>query len=174
MGLLHITVFNVSRPNDPRPNPRDPTGGCNTTHPPHKRRAPLAKDLVEEQDIVKATVGSIQSPCFTVNNAFMADSGTLVLTWTDPCGEISLLRKQLSMSFPGKPTPQSNIIHSSVIRVLSPEAIDSSVIRKIANICEEWSALWKGTVYHPHKAWYVYEETFGIVIGPRVSMPFNS
>lgn len=174
MGLLHVTIFNVSRPNDPRPNPRDPTGGCNTTHPPHLRRAPFSRDLTEERKLVKSIVGRVPSPCLTVHRAFMADTGTLVLTWTDPCGGIARLRKDLSDSFPGKPRAQSNIIHTSLIRVLSQDTIPPSVIKKIVEICDDWSAQWKETKYFPHKAWFVYEETFGIVIGPRISIPFKS
>lgn len=171
--LLHITIFHTSRPNDPRPKPLDPTGGCDITQLPHLRKAPLAEDLSKERDIVKSIVGSTSTPCLTVHRALMAETGTLLLTWTDPCGAVSQMRKDLVSSFPGKPTSQAKIIHTSLLRVLSPDAIDKSTISSITSICDDWSARWKNKVFNPRETWFVYEETFSIINGPRVGMPFS-
>lgn len=171
--LLHITVFHTSRPNDPRPKPTDPTGGCDTSQPPHMRKGPLEDDLNEECEIIKPIVEKITSPCLTLHKALMAETGTLLVTWVDPSGGISELRRNLVNSFPGKPISQAKIIHTSVLRVLSPDAIDELTINRISKVCDDWSTFWKNKLFHPRDTWFVFEETFSIINGPRVSMPFS-
>lgn len=48
----------------------------------------------------------------------LARSGVLLLTWTDPTGALGKLRRQLHHTFPGACSKQSNIIHTSLFRVV--------------------------------------------------------
>lgn len=49
----------------------------------------------------------------------MTVTGTLLLGWTDPSGTVAGLRQQLAATFPGASSKQSNIIHTSLLRVVT-------------------------------------------------------
>jgi hypothetical protein len=53
-----------------------------------------------------------------LDRVFMARGGTLLLGWVDPTGVVDQLRHSLQKTFPGASSKQSNIIHTSLLRII--------------------------------------------------------
>ena len=117
------------------------------------------------------------------DRVLLARSGTLLLTWTDPTGEVSHLRHQLVTRLPGATSRQATIIHTSLARIVTPEALPSDVVQRIAAAAEKWTQVVRGqqqqqqqqqVVFVPDHAWWVIEEEFSTVVGNRVPMRFKA
>ncbi|GMH44996.1 hypothetical protein BSKO_12953 [Bryopsis sp. KO-2023] len=172
-ALLHITLFHASHPSDPRPDPAHPTGGCDIADPPSARPAPQSDALLKEQQTLKQIVNSANPPQLAIHGALMADSGTLLLTWTDGTDNIKQVREAACEAFPGRPTRQTGIVHSSLFRLLDPVDLDKATLGKICQLCKDWSSSWAGKVFVPSLTWFVYEDTFSIVNGERFVFKFE-
>uniref|UniRef100_A0A7R9VQP7 Uncharacterized protein n=1 Tax=Chlamydomonas euryale TaxID=1486919 RepID=A0A7R9VQP7_9CHLO len=167
----HVTVFHTSHPTDQRPSPRAPGGGVAAGGAPS--RAPTAAELAEEADVVAACVARVASPRLVLDRVVMAASGTLLLTWVDPTGNVAALRESLHAAFPGACTKQARIIHSSLLRVLSDEQLSSDDVRKVNDVCERWTAKLRGRCVSPPLAWWVNETEFSTIVGDRTLMPLR-
>lgn len=171
--LYHITLFSLSRHEDPRPDTIDANGGCDLSKPPGERNPPPASALHNESKVIQSVVTCLTPPQLVVRSAFMVDSGTLLLTWADPSGSILSLRHTLHNSLPGRPAKQPNIIHSSLCRILAPHPLDQETVRRVSEVCREWSAKWCGRDFIPKRTWLVYEDKFSIIFGRRITIPYK-
>lgn len=115
---LHVTVWHLSHINDPRSNPFHPTGRSSEGNP---------SESVLEREIECASRIAAQSPPFALqaHGLIMTRSGTLILYWKD-CQHLQSMRHHCRGKFPGSPTKQPGIIHTSLMRVLTPVQLNSA------------------------------------------------
>ncbi|KXZ42060.1 hypothetical protein GPECTOR_213g430 [Gonium pectorale] len=65
----------------------------------------------------------------------------------------------------------ASIIHSSLLRIVSPEPLGPPAVAAIASACERWTARLRGATYSPASMWFVREAEFSTVVGEREIMP---
>lgn len=152
----HITLFTLSRPEDPRPNPIIDSSGCDTSLPPRSRPGVRSHVMLKETKMTKSIVENLSPPVLRLHSIFMADSGTLLATWIDESGSIFTFRNTMRDAFPGASAWQPSIIHCSLCRILTVAPLDKTTISKVSNICSEWTARLHGKVFMPQRAWLVY------------------
>lgn len=172
----HVTVYMTSQPHNLRPNPLDPEATLAQTLTPHeiwKRAAPRKEVLQEELSVLREETLKTGAPRLKVHRLVMADSGTLLLCFTDSTGSIGRLRKRLKNAFPGGPERQSTILHSSIARVLTPSQLRLSEISSVQAACDAWTQRVKGMEIEVDSLYHVYEEKFTTVIGRAERLPFS-
>ena len=54
----------------------------------------------------------------------------------------------------GCPTKQTNIVHSSLMRILTPEQLSPATRHAIQEKCREWTEQLHGTQLHLPEAWW--------------------
>ena len=69
----------------------------------------------------------------------LADSGTLLVCLADPNGSVAKLRQDLSTAFPGAPTRQTQIIHVSVLRVLTARQLSADDRQRLQAVCDDYT-----------------------------------
>jgi hypothetical protein len=90
-----------------------------------------------------------------IERVLFARSGTLLVTWTEVHsaaanssssdsstgggGGILALRQRLRTAFPGASARQPQIIHSSLLRVLSPRQLDAATVKALSDEAERWT-----------------------------------
>ena len=100
--------------------------------------------------------------------------GTLLITWVDPSGKVAELRQRLRGAFPGACTRQAAIIHTSLLRVISDEQLNSESIMALQRVCESWSIKLKGRKMVPETMWWIYESEFSSIFGDKISLRLQS
>lgn len=78
-------------------------------------------------------------PTPQVERVLLARSGVLLLTWRDASGGAAALRGALRAALPGCAAKQPEIIHSSLLRVLSDTQLDAATIDEIAAETDAWT-----------------------------------
>ncbi len=53
----------------------------------------------------------------------------------------------------GCPTKQTNIVHSSLMRILTPEQLSPATRQAIQQKCQDWTEQLRGTQLHLPEAW---------------------
>ena len=96
-------------------------------------------------------------------------SGTLILGWTDAGGAdgVNELRAALRTAFPGATHRQPAIIHTTLFRIVSPEALPADAIAAIGAECQRWTERLAGAVLAPRSLWFVNELQFSTIEGER-------
>ncbi len=89
------------------------------------------------------------------HKAIMADSGVLLLCWLDPKGAVSELRARLRTAFPGAPPKQASILHTTLLRILTPAPLDRSVRNAIATECAAFSQSFRTARVNVTSLWYI-------------------
>lgn len=93
----------------------------------------------------------------------------LLITWTE-VGESNVLpdlRRRLREAFPGASSKQSTIIHSSLLRILSPTPLGAEAVSAISAACERWTEKLRGKLYSPRTLWFIREMEFSTINGER-------
>lgn len=176
----HVTVYMTSQPHNLRPDPFDPSAVLPPLLTPHeiwKQAAPSEEVLQKELHVLREETlktKEVGAPRLKVHRLVMADSGTLLLCFTDSTGSIGKLRKRLKDAFPGGPERQSTILHSSIARVLSPSQLSPEEISTVQVACDIWTEKVKGMEIEVDSLYHVYEEQFTTVIGPAERLPFST
>jgi hypothetical protein len=124
----------------------------------------------------------------------MTRSGTLLIGWTDPSGQLARLRNHLGVTFQGASSKQSNIIHTSLLRVVAlPQQqkqqqqqqgqgqqqqqqqqqedlgqFPAPVLASLSDMCELLTQRYRGMRMHVGQVHWVVEEQFSTVQGPKV------
>ena len=89
---------------------------------------------------------SLLNPCHQrqVHRVLIADTGTLLLCLVDVDGQMTQLRQQLRAVFPGAPTRQTQIIHVSVLRLLSVHQLELEQRQQLQAVCDQFTSRLKG------------------------------
>ena len=181
---LHVTVFHFSHPSDPRPDAlsRDGFGGGGggggsggggggaedpAALPPARRPAAGARQLEAELAAAAELVAAAAPFELVVERVVLARSGTLLLLWADPSGGLTRLRAALRNRFPGAPSKQSNIAHTSLFRVTTARPLDAGSVAALAAEAEKWTRQLKGRSLRVDLAWHCVEHEFSTIRGVR-------
>eukprot|EP01025_Chloroclados_australasicus_P000247 TRINITY_DN10118_c0_g1_i1.p1 TRINITY_DN10118_c0_g1~~TRINITY_DN10118_c0_g1_i1.p1 ORF type:complete len:202 (+),score=22.71 TRINITY_DN10118_c0_g1_i1:25-606(+) len=167
----HITLFHTSRPDDPRPDALQPSGGVERSVPGPERPAPTEDALKAELAVCESIAADTSTAVVQFERVFLADTGSLVMAWSDAGGLVEKLRSKYIAKFPGAPSKQAGIIHTTLMRILTPSSIDEHVRSDIMRICDKWTKKLAGRTWTPENVWLVYETEFSTIEGERHVMP---
>ena len=110
----------------------------------------------------------INGSCFLqVHSIIFAASGTLLLCSIDPSGVLNRIRAKLREAFPGRPTKQTSIAHSTLLRVLTPQQLPTEASAALQVICQKYTASLRGIRISVDCLWYIIEEVFSTIEGPQ-------
>jgi hypothetical protein len=90
------------------------------------------------------------------------------------CYRVAHLAAHARPALVGGPTWQPNIIHTSLLRILTPVNLDDYTRQLIADKCHEWTTRLQGRSWTPKHMWMVYETEFTTIAGERNVVPFRS
>lgn len=162
----HVTLYHTSKMMYPCPDATHPTGGVDSSTPPHERPGPTKEILERELQICKDAASGCGRISLEFERVVFTETGTLLLTWTDSTGNIERLRAGFRTHFPGaQRIPQSNIIHVSLLRVLCVQELDVYIRQKIDSVCSKWTTRLAGTTWEPDTLMHVCEECFSTIEG---------
>ena len=127
----------------------------------------------------------------------LADSGVLLICYTDRSGQLQDIRKRFHTAFPGtraltsigkaagadepdqrslrtgSPSKQTTIIHTSLLRILTPEQLSSERREAISAHCAQLTAKLRGRRLACRRLWYIApEETYATVQGQTQEYSF--
>ncbi|CAL5222478.1 g4850 [Coccomyxa viridis] len=164
--LLHITLFHCSHPHDPRPQSlnRDESFTI-AKQPPSQRRAPTRAEIDAEIALMPKILGDRAVDPVKVVSIQMAGSGVLLMLSADYSGSIHGIRSRFQACVPGCPTKQTNIVHSSLMRILTPEQLSLATRQAIQQRCQDWTEHMRGTQLNLPEAWYIVEEDYANIRG---------
>lgn len=162
---LHVSVFFVSHPSDVR---------TDTVHrAPHavvgsECLAPSAEAVALEREAVRGTLEKAKRrPKMQVERVAFSRSGTLLLLFVEEGGKVRNLRNDLREALPGAPAKQPNILHASLLRLLSPTTLPADAVERVDRVCDEWTQRLRGQAWEPEYLWFVLEREFATVSGER-------
>lgn len=161
----HITVFHTSKYDDARPNPLKPLAPDFQQTESGHQAPPSGDALHQEHQTMQKLVGQNQPINLEVHRVLLADSGTLLVCLVDRDGKLSHLREQLTRAFPGAPTRQTQIMHVSVLRLLTARQLSSEERQQLQAICDEYTNKLKGMQITATELWYIYETVFANIEG---------
>lgn len=120
----------------------------------------------------------------------MTRSGTLLLGWIDPSGTLAALRQQLGLAFPGASSKQSNIIHTSLLRIITTpqqqqqqlaaavaaggssdprvQQLPAAVVTALSELCEGLTQRYRGLQLRVCQLHWVVEKQFSTVQGQQL------
>lgn len=160
---LHMTVFYLSHVDDPRPEPYKQHGS-------QQASTLTDSNLQHESRVLTEAMASLPYFHVQVDRLLLADSGTLLLCSTDPTGHMQSLRQQLHKSFPGAPTKQTTIIHTSLLRILSPNQLSDQEKQKVQHLCELWTQRLRGKKIPCQTLWYLIETHYANIVGQKTNI----
>jgi hypothetical protein len=88
-----------------------------------------------------------------VHRVILADSGTLLVCLIDRDGSLNHLREQLTRAFPGAPARQTQIMHVSVLRLLTAQQLSSEERQRLQAICDDYTIKLKGMQITATELW---------------------
>lgn len=88
-----------------------------------------------------------------VHRVLLADSGTLLVCLTDSNGQLTQLRGCLREAFPGAPNRQTQIVHVSVLRLLTAEQLSTDDRHTLQAVCDAFSLKLKGMQVTATELW---------------------
>lgn len=91
--------------------------------------------------------------CLQVHRVLLADSGTLLVCLVDEDGQLSQLRQQLRATFPGAPQRQTQIVHISVLRLLTAQQLDAKQRKQLQAVCDDFTDKMAGMEVTAHLLW---------------------
>ena len=103
-----------------------------------------------------------------------ANSGTLLLCCVDHSGNLAGLRQRARETFKGAAARQSSIMHVTLGRILTAEALPEPVAASISEAAAKWSAQVKGMRWKPDALTHVIEEAFSTVAGRHTPLPLST
>lgn len=161
----HITVFHTSKFDDTRANPLETlTPDLQETDSAY-RPLPSAQALHCEQQTIQEVVRQNQPIHLEVHKVLLADSGTLLVCLVDRDGSLYHLREQLTKAFPGAPTRQTQIIHVSVLRLLTARQLDPEERERLQAVCDASTRKMEGMQITATTLWYIHETVFSNIEG---------
>ena len=83
----------------------------------------------------------------------LADSGTLLVCLLDPNDSLANLRQDLRTAFPGAPTRQTQIIHVSVLRVLTARQLSVDDRQRVQAVCDDYTQKLQGLQVTATELW---------------------
>jgi hypothetical protein len=178
---LHCTLFHFSHPADPRPDASKPGGGLceqqpSSAPPPHERPGPTTAVVAHEQAAAGAIAASTTCFQLVVERVLLARSGVLLLCWRDISGGVAALRARLRAAFPGACSRQSDIVHSTLFRLLSTPGgapLTAPAAAALEAACERATAALRGTRLTVRLLWWVEEQEFSSIEGDRLPLPLK-
>ena len=88
-----------------------------------------------------------------VHRVLLADSGTLLVCLIDRDGSLNHLREQLTRAFPGAPARQTQIMHVSVLRLLTAQQLSIERRQRLQAICDDYTVKLKGMQITATELW---------------------
>ena len=88
-----------------------------------------------------------------VHRVLLADSGTLLVCLTDSNGQLTQLRRNLREAFPGAPNRQTQIVHISVLRLLTAEQLSTDDRHTLQAVCDAFTCKLKGVRLTATELW---------------------
>ncbi|KAA6422327.1 MAG: hypothetical protein FRX49_07797 [Trebouxia sp. A1-2] len=161
----HITVFHTSNYDDARPNPSKPLAPDLQQSESGHRAPPSSDALHQEHQTIQKLVRQNQPINLEVHRILLADSGTLLVCLIDRNGILNHLREQLTRAFPGAPMRQTQIMHVSVLRLLTAQQLSNEERHRLQAICDEYTIKLKGMQITATELWYVHEAIFANIEG---------
>ena len=79
-----------------------------------------------------------------VYRVLLADSGTLLVCLSDSNGQLTELRGNFREAFPGAPGRQTQIVHVSVLRLLTAEQLSIDDRHTLQAVCNAFTSKLKG------------------------------
>ena len=102
-------------------------------------------------------IDSIHKPdkgsALQVHRVLLADSGTLLVCLTDSNSQLNHLRQNLRQAFPGAPTRQTQIVHVSVLRLLTAQQLNADQRQVLQAVCSEVTEQLAGLQITATKLW---------------------
>ncbi|KAL3131840.1 hypothetical protein ABBQ38_007553 [Trebouxia sp. C0009 RCD-2024] len=166
----HITVFHTSQFDDTRPHPLKPVEPDLQRSEPAQHVMPTSANLQQEQETVQMVVSKSQPLVLEVCKVLLADSGTLLVCLTDSRGQLAQLRQNLKGAFPGAPSRQTQIVHVSVLRLLTAEQLSKHDRHALQAVCNAFTDRLKGMQITAAELWYVCESVFSNIEGTVLAM----
>ncbi|KAK9806058.1 hypothetical protein WJX73_010102 [Symbiochloris irregularis] len=162
---LHITIFYLSHVEDPQPEPYK-AKGSGATH-----SSDLNPERLQlEEETLRSAVAQFPAFSVQVDRVLLANSGTLLLTYTDPSGQMQAFRSHLRKTLPGAPKRQTNIIHTSLLRILSPQQLDDKTREAVQAKCDEWTQKLRGKELPCSALWYLHESYYANIQGKSTTL----
>jgi len=174
----HITVQMVSHPSNPRPDAFAPGGGLEGQYP-SIIPAPSPSHLHKETSLYKSIAAADSSPELKVHSMIFANSGTLLLLFTESSGKVQRLRQDLAKAMPGAVEKQPSILHITLCRMLrcgaSGEQMTAEQRERVVQACAEWTSILRGRSFTPSSLWHVQENVFTYVdANSSLECPFKA
>jgi hypothetical protein len=66
---------------------------------------------------------------------------------------------------------QVQIIHTSLLRITTPEPLPAAVAASVTAVCKEVTNELRGKRFSPRNLWFIFESTFSTIEGTRRAMP---
>lgn len=89
-----------------------------------------------------------------VYKLMLSDSGTLLLCCINRDGGLEKLRAALRKVFPGAPKQQTNTMHMSLLRILTPQQLTKDDTWWLEGELEKWTEPLKGRTFVVDQLWY--------------------
>ncbi|KAF0700962.1 Aste57867_8532 [Aphanomyces stellatus] len=151
---MHVTMFHASHPDDRRPYSSEIR----------------AKEIAILRDIV-ADVAPFSLPLHSIT---AASSGSIIMLMDDPHDITGTLRRRARTAFPDLPSKVPQIVHSTLVRVLSP-SISSTALDALQSKCRELTKQLRDADFRIslESVWYVEETHYSTAkSGPCTTIPF--
>ena len=88
-----------------------------------------------------------------MHRVLFADSGTLLVCLTDSNGQLNHMRQNLRQAFPGAPTRQTQIVHVSVLRLLTAQQLSADQKQVLQALCSEFTQTLAGLQISATELW---------------------
>ena len=108
------------------------------------------------------------------HSVVFANSGTLLLCCVERSGNLAGFRQRTKATFPGASARQSSIMHVTLGRVLTAEALTEASVASISEAAAKWSARVRGMRWQPGGLTHVVETAFSTVAGVQTELPFSA
>jgi len=149
----HVTLFHTSGLWDPTTDPLDPTGGFASSSAPCERARSTDATLSRERERLEALAACTEAPTVVVDRVIFADSGVLLLLFVEQGRAVEEIRRKARELFPGMPSKQPNIIHTSLMRYLNPHQLTAEQTQAVQTVCRRWTLRLRGMKLSPQSLW---------------------
>ncbi|KAI8468823.1 MAG: hypothetical protein J3K34DRAFT_295501 [Monoraphidium minutum] len=171
-GDYHCTLFHLSHLYDPRPDTGTAAGGAAAMRLEPRERPQVTPEAYQrEWQHVQRLLAATPPPTLEIDRVVMAPTGTLLLTWTNLDGRVTSFRRAMAREFPGASDRQAVIIHTTVLRVMTPRQLPAAAAGAVRAECARWTRKLRGTRVTPSSFWYVNEVQFSTIRGERMRFP---
>ena len=110
--------------------------------------------LVRQWGIGRRAMCMLKSFCCCLLSGSLPKLPAALLTWPESPLVLSTVVRGTQFDAAGCPTKQTNIVHSSLMRILTPEQLSPATRQAIQRKCQDWTKQLHGTQLHLPEAWW--------------------